>query len=40
VFHLVAHTADIAFSETIAVTTDGAERLTKIDRKLLMADIF
>ena len=40
VFHLVAHTADIAFSETIAVTTDGAERLTKIDRKLLLANIF
>ncbi|CAH1687861.1 Xaa-Pro dipeptidase [Hyphomicrobiales bacterium] len=37
VFHMYTWAEGMAFSETILVTADGAERLTRIDRKLFVS---
>lgn len=37
VFHIYASAWGIAFSETVLVTADGSERLTKTDRKMFVA---
>jgi len=35
VFHVVVHTPELAFSETVAVTERGSERLTRLPREIL-----
>ncbi|MGY5809103.1 M24 family metallopeptidase [Rhizobium sp. LEGMi198b] len=35
VFHVVLHTSELAFSETVAVTENGPERLTQLPREIL-----